>query len=76
MKEVPNIQTYRFTRIVFGVSSSSFLLNAAVKHYLELYSETYPQFVQLFLRSVYIDDVFDIQNHIKGGWIQSQKGCY
>jgi len=32
-------------------------LNATIKHHLEKYEETFPQFVQLFLRSVYVDDV-------------------
>ena len=57
LKDAPTIQTYRFTRVVFGISSSPFLLNATIKHHLEKYGETYPQFVQLFLRSVYVDDV-------------------
>jgi len=57
LKNAPTVQTYRFTRVVFGVSSSPFLLNATIKHHIERYSETCPQFVQLFLRSVYVDDV-------------------
>ena len=57
LKDAPMIQAYRFTRVVFGVSSSPFLLNATIKHHLEQYSETFPQFIQLFLRSVYVDDL-------------------
>ena len=56
-KDASTVRAHRFTRVVFGVSSSPFLLNATVKHHLEQYSETFPQFVQLFLRSVYVDDV-------------------
>jgi len=33
------------------------LINAAVKHHLELYSEMYTHFVQLFLRSAYVNNV-------------------
>ena len=57
LKDVPSVQTYRFTRVVFRVSSSPFLLNATIKHHLEQYKKTCPQFVQSFLRSVYVDDV-------------------
>ena len=57
LKDVPSVQTYRFTRVIFGVSSSSFMLNATIKHHLEQYNKTCPQFVQSFLRSVYVDDV-------------------
>ena len=57
LKSTLTIQTYRFTRVVFGVSSSLFLLTAAIKHHLEKFNQTCPQFVKLFLQSVYVDDV-------------------
>ena len=48
---------FRFSRVIFGVPSSPFLLNATIKQHLEGYRETYPELVQTFLRSVYADDV-------------------
>jgi len=56
-KQVPNVVVFRFTRVVFGVSSSPFLLNATVRHHMERYVTLYPKFVEKFLRSIYVDDV-------------------
>ena len=47
----------RFTRVVFGVSSSPFLLNATIQHHLEQYSHLYPDLIQKLSRSIYVDDV-------------------
>ncbi|KAK3732474.1 hypothetical protein QZH41_003783 [Actinostola sp. cb2023] len=46
----------RFTRVVFGVTSSPFILNATIRHHLNHYTETDPQFVKELLRSLYVDD--------------------
>ena len=51
------IITLRFTRVVFGVKCSPFLLNATIRHHMETYKSADPEFVQKFLSSIYIDDV-------------------
>ena len=56
-KQVPNVVVFRFTRDVFGVSSSPFLLNATIRHHMERYVTLYPEFFEKFLRSIYVDDV-------------------
>ena len=56
-KPSPEIVVLRFTRVVFGVSSSPFLLNATIKHHIEQYKEADPEFVEKFLRSIYVDDL-------------------
>ena len=55
--EQPRVITMRFTRVVFGVSSSPFLLNATIKHHVEKFVSDDPQLVSLFLKSIYVDDV-------------------
>ena len=55
--ELPKIQVLRFTRVVFGVSSSSFLLNATIKDHIQSYQMRDPQFVTKFEQSIYVDDV-------------------
>ena len=56
-KKTPKIQVFRFTRVIFGVSSSPFLLNATVRHHIEGYKDKDPEFVDKFLRSIYVDDL-------------------
>ena len=51
------IETYRFKRVVFGVASSPFLMNATVRHHMESNLEVSPQTVPKMLRSMYVDDI-------------------
>ena len=51
------MRVYRFTRVVFGVSSSPFLLNATIRFHLEKYLETKESLVRHLLCSIYVDDV-------------------
>ena len=56
-KESPAIVQMRFTRVVFGVSASSFLLNATIRHHLEKYRDENPDLVNTLMKSIYVDDV-------------------
>ena len=57
MKEDSEIIVYRFNRVVFGVNSSPFLLNAVLRHHVESYKEVDPNFVSKMLNSFYVDDL-------------------
>ncbi len=65
----PKIIPLRFTRVVFGVSSSPFLLNATVRHHIERYKEEDPSFVESILNSIYVDDLIsggeDVEKTLK-----------
>ena len=50
------LSTLRFLRVVFGVISSLFLLNATVKYHLERYLNDAKNFVAKFLNDLYVDD--------------------
>ena len=56
-KEQPEVRVFRFTRVVFGVSSSPFLLNATISHHLNEFASSEPQLVRTLLRSTYVDDI-------------------
>ena len=53
----PNIVEYRFARVVFGVTSSPFLLNATLRNHIISYEKKDPEFVSQMLRSLYVDDL-------------------
>lgn len=52
----PNIVKLRFARVVFGVSSSLFLLNATLRHLLRQQINVNPTMVEKLARSFYVDD--------------------
>ncbi|CAL1273679.1 unnamed protein product, partial [Larinioides sclopetarius] len=51
-----NLQVFRLTRVLFGVTSSPFLLNATIKYHLKRYVETFPHTCQLLQDCLYVDD--------------------
>ncbi|KAL9969544.1 hypothetical protein ACROYT_G021769 [Oculina patagonica] len=53
----PQLVIRRFTRVVFGVNSSPFLLNGTIRHHLNSYLDSDPAFVEEVLHSMYVDDL-------------------
>ena len=46
-----------FAHVVFGVSSSPFLLNATIRHHLKKHAMIRPDLVNKLLKSTYVDDI-------------------
>ena len=56
-KEVPQVVTLRFKRVIFGVFCNPFLLNNTIYHHLLQYQPEDPPFVHKSLQSIYVDDL-------------------
>ena len=54
--EKGEMTNYRFTRAVFGVNSSPFLLNGTILHHLQGYKDSDPELVAKIQSSLYVDD--------------------
>ena len=54
---LPKIVMLRFTRVVYGITSSSFLLNATLQLHLKKNEMEDPSFVNKFMHSIYVDYV-------------------
>ncbi|XP_057292350.1 uncharacterized protein LOC130615087 [Hydractinia symbiolongicarpus] len=55
-KENPQLMIYRYTRVIFGMNASQFLLAASIIKHLEKYQSADPDFVLAFLENLYVDD--------------------
>ncbi|GBL94651.1 hypothetical protein AVEN_83970-1 [Araneus ventricosus] len=50
-------QIYRFTRVLFGVNSSPFMLAATIKHHLRKYQGIYPETSEFLNNCIYVEDI-------------------
>ena len=51
------VKVYRFTRALFGLTSSPFLLGGVLEAHLETWAAQYPEESDLLRRSLYVDDL-------------------
>ena len=58
---------YRFLRVVFGLTSSPFLLNATIRHHLSKYVQFELDFVKKLLEDLYVDDTTSGTKSIEEG---------
>ena len=56
-KDELHLVKLRYTRVVFGVSCSPFLLNATLQHHLEKFRTSNPELVDTLSQSMYVDDM-------------------
>ena len=63
----------RFTRVVFGLTSSPFILNATLKHHVTQYANVDPDFVNEVMRSLYVDDFASGSRDVKSALQLSTK---
>ncbi|GFX32200.1 integrase catalytic domain-containing protein [Trichonephila clavipes] len=69
----PKLQVYRFNRVNFGVSSSSFLLAATIRHHIDKYKHEFPHTVELLDRNFYVDDLISGGNEFKEALLTSRR---
>ena len=55
--ETAEMITYHFTRVVFRVSCSPYLLNATLKYHIQKYAETHPEISNKLIYSLYASNV-------------------
>ena len=55
--ETRRVETLRFTRALFGLAPSPFLLGGVVQQHLENCREQYPKVVEEIEKSLYVDDL-------------------
>ena len=48
---------YRISRVLFGVTSSTFLLTSTINKHIKTYNNEDPKFDEQFLRLLYVDDL-------------------
>ena len=49
-----NLETYRFTRVPFGIISSPFLLGASINHHIE---STKTKIAEQIVNNIYVDNL-------------------
>jgi hypothetical protein len=67
------VSVYRFCRVVFGLNSSPFLLNATIRHHLAKYETEDPTFVKKMLDSFYVDDLISGESSCTEAYALFQK---
>ena len=60
----PEIIKLRFTRLVFGLVCSPFILNVTLRNHLSKYENIDPEFVSTVIKALYVDDFASGKNTV------------
>ena len=55
--EEQNVTDYRFTRVIFGATSSPYILGATLQKHVSKYESLYPETTKSLLEDTYVDDI-------------------
>ena len=56
-RDPQKIEIYRFTRLVFGLTQSWFVLDATVQHHLQNYIKKFEELVKQIMEDLYVDNL-------------------
>ena len=65
--EDEQVVIYRFLRVVFGITSSPFLLNGTIRHHLSNYLEKEREIAQRVIDDLYVDNLVSGCNKLEEG---------
>ena len=71
--EPTEIQAYHFTRLIFGTSSSPFLLNATIRKHGQSYEKIDEEFAKISRKKINLDDLNCGVNDVEEGFDLYQK---
>ena len=57
-RDLQKLEIYRFTRAIWGLNQSPFLIEGTIEKHLDDCKEEFPKEVEEIKRSKYVDDVF------------------
>ena len=67
------IEINRFTRLVFGLTQSPFILEGTLKDHYEYHINKYPTFIEAISEDIYVDDLVSGSNTIEELEVIKQK---
>ena len=70
----PNvIEIYRFTRLVFGITQSPFILKGTLKEHFQYYNNEYPTLIEAISEDMYAGDLVSGSNTLEEVEVIKQK---